>query len=123
MSRCPSEDELAALAEERLPSDRATRVQRHVDECPRCLARVGRAPEAGLSSTLEAGAAPSSAWEPPAEFDGFQRVRPLDRGAMGQVYLAYDPRLDRTVALKFIAADNAHPGSLQRFRVEARAMA
>lgn len=50
-------------------------------------------------------------------------VRPLGRGAMGQVHLAHDQLLDRLVAVKFIAAPEPSPAARERFLVEARAVA
>ena len=51
-------------------------------------------------------------------------VRPLGKGAMGQVYLARDTMLDRDVALKVMVAQIADDPELkQRFEREAKAVA
>ncbi|WP_437685185.1 nSTAND1 domain-containing NTPase [Sorangium sp. So ce176] len=63
------------------------------------------------------------AWSPPDEFEEYRVLRPLGRGAMGQVYLAEDRLLDRLVAVKFIAAASPSETARQRFFAEARAVA
>ncbi|HEX8705413.1 MAG TPA: protein kinase [Myxococcaceae bacterium] len=77
-------------------------------------------------STMKPGAA--KAPTPPAEpifplphWDRYQPVRFLGQGGMGQVFLAYDPRLRRNVALKFVR--DGDPELAQRFLSEARAQA
>src|SRR5947209_1123604 len=62
-------------------------------------------------------------WVPPDSFDGYQLVRLLGRGSMGQVWLVEDTTLHRYVAVKFIAAPAAHDVLHQRFLNEARAAA
>ncbi|WP_163862856.1 protein kinase domain-containing protein [Myxococcus eversor] len=69
---------------------------------------------------------PSGLLEPPREFEEYQVLRPLGRGAMGQVFLARDTLLDRLVAVKFIATPAGRlPDAVARARFfqEARAIA
>ena len=48
----------------------------------------------------------------------------LGSGGMGDVYLGYDPRLDRAVAIKVLPPQlSQHPNFVQRFNSEARAAA
>ena len=60
----------------------------------------------------------------PAMIGPYQVLKPLGAGGMGEVFLAYDERLDRKVAIKRIRADaNATPERRERFRREARVAA
>jgi serine/threonine protein kinase len=52
----------------------------------------------------------------------YQVLSLLGAGGMGEVYLARDSRLDRTVALKILPGEVAHdPERMQRFALEAKA--
>ncbi len=53
----------------------------------------------------------------------FQLLDQLGGGGMGVVWSAYDPELDRRVALKFVRADLADPEMLVRLQREAQALA
>lgn len=57
-----------------------------------------------------------------AAFDRFVLLRVVGRGAMGDVYAARDPELDRTVALKFLNSERVGMRSaVNRFVGEAKA--
>ncbi|MBU8544943.1 MULTISPECIES: serine/threonine-protein kinase [Roseomonadaceae] len=63
----------------------------------------------------------------PTAFGRYQPIEELGAGAMGKVYLAVDPLIDRMVAVKVINMDLAGPDGraefLERFRTEVRAAA
>ncbi len=61
---------------------------------------------------------------PPTTIGPYRIQRELGRGGMGVVYLASDPRLDRSVAIKVLPEQVAHePEKLARLSREARALA
>ncbi|HET9317148.1 MAG TPA: serine/threonine-protein kinase, partial [Vicinamibacteria bacterium] len=72
---------------------------------------TGLAPGVARQRPLQAG----------ATFGRYRDLRFLGSGGMATVYRAYDPTLDRTVALKLIRGDEPHLA--ERLLVEARAQA
>ncbi|MFY2561231.1 protein kinase domain-containing protein [Corallococcus terminator] len=89
-------------------------------------AAVHSTPSGARTLTIEPPPTPKShePAAPPFPFPGWERyqgLRFLGQGGMGQVFLAYDPRLRRNVALKFVKGDDA--GVVRRLLSEARAQA
>ena len=135
MIRCPDGDTISAFASGRLSPDERAAAQRHVDECERCRDRLVSelAPPdvTAAESTASSGgfvndAADVAALQPGDKLDGYVLLRPIDSGAMGEVWLADDPALNRQVAIKVlhgaleIRASRDAAGLLQR---EARSLA
>ena len=58
---------------------------------------------------------------PPVSIGPYQLLGELGRGGGGQVYRAWDPRLEREVALKMLTRANNNPARVLRFVSEARA--
>ena len=58
------------------------------------------------------------------EFGPFRVIEPLGHGGMAAVYKAYQPAMDRYLALKVLSRQyNADPQFLDRFRYEAKILA
>ena len=109
---CPDENTLLALGRGGLADAERDRVLAHLDGCAGCR-KAAAAVAAEVADTDEA-------------LIGRYRLRgPLGAGAMGVVFAAYDPELDRDIALKVLRRDrDPHAGVLeQRLVAEARALA
>lgn len=124
---CVEENMLLKFATGQLAGSEAANVEAHVDECPACRAAVA----AALHSTdVGAGrgraSVDSSGPAPGTTVDRYVVLQLVGSGGMGQVFAAYDPQLDRKIALKFVRAepDHEHAAALRtRLLREARAMA
>ncbi|HEX4613717.1 MAG TPA: serine/threonine-protein kinase, partial [Urbifossiella sp.] len=104
-------------------SDRCARVRSTL----RLLDRVRRTAAPDSRPTILGDDPPTTPWTGAfanARIGRYELIRELGRGGMGMVYLARDPDLDRTVALKVIAgAGTDRDRWLARFRAEGRILA
>ncbi len=123
---CPDENELGEFARGGIEPDVRTRIEGHLDECETCsdvvseLARIFASafaddqslepePEPSIDemeTTLGDGESPEWPEDLPlpegAKLGRYVVLRAIGAGAMGIVYAAYDPELDRKVALKLL---------------------
>jgi len=105
---CPNDDTLQRYVAGQLTEPARAVLNAHVtgcESCQRLLVELGRS-ESGL----------------PERIEEFQLLKRLGRGAMGEVYLAKDTRLDRLVAIKFLGArgDEGRERLLREARAAAR---
>jgi Tol biopolymer transport system component len=135
---CLDDKTLNDYLELRLSPDALQRMLRHLDECTQCAQLLKKAadrfrdPTPPLSRETQSQSPDASAGTPHAPalrgtvIGRYVVEHILGSGGMGVVYAAYDPELDRKVALKLIRATSpTGPGETSRERLlrEAQAMA
>jgi eukaryotic-like serine/threonine-protein kinase len=114
---CPSAEQLATLAE----GSHDGALTRHVETCEACrevLRIVQR------DASVGEGSGPVATRPSPGDTIGrYVVLRVVARGGMGEVFLGYDPILDRNLALKLTRADRSSPGFAARLEDEAQVLA
>jgi hypothetical protein len=111
---CIDETNLTLFVENRL-TESATRsvIEAHLDTCETCRSLVGQL------ATQAAGSGGTTA----TRIDRYIVISELGAGAMGRVFLASDPELDRRVAIKLLRHVDMHGEHDARLRREAQALA
>jgi len=96
----------------------------HTGRCKRCGTRFMLSPSVNGWAPPSIDTFKAGAGDPLAVIGRYQVREKLGRGAFGTVYRAYDPQLDREVALKVLRPEAlASPQAVERFQREARAAA
>jgi tetratricopeptide (TPR) repeat protein/tRNA A-37 threonylcarbamoyl transferase component Bud32 len=106
---CPADEELAAFVEGRLARSELRRVGEHLRACDACCEIVERyasawqldAPRIATEPSLD-GTDHEPALAPGRSFARYVLLHLVGRGGMADVHAAYDPVLDRRVALKLL---------------------
>jgi len=137
---CLDEETIAAFAETRLSPDGIARLEAHTRDCASCRELVSFAVAAtpggaggARTNVGRAGAqpahaparAPATALTRGTTVGRYTVLALVGRGGMGEVYSAYDPELDRKVALKILNSDAGADGARSGGRLlrEAKAIA
>lgn len=122
---CPDENALSNFYGGLLPEEQRVAILAHVEGCTGCQRALAAAAETGTASDVahevsDGGAALARG----ATLSRYVVLERIGGGAMGVVYAAYDPELDRQVALKLLRPRGRQLEELRRrLLLEAQSLA
>lgn len=138
-SQCLDDNDIVEFIDGLLSTREVERVEQHTAQCDDCreqLAEMARALDDddddrlayGYSETLPAGGDAYIDLQPGEQLGRFRILSRVGRGGMGVVFAAYDPKLDRKVAIKLLhsraeGASLSTEDAQKRLLREAQAMA
>jgi tetratricopeptide (TPR) repeat protein/predicted Ser/Thr protein kinase len=117
---CLSAEEVARYVDPDASTDRGELAD-HVDRCELCRQVVAAAVRAARSVTRPAGHDDDT--HPGDRVERYAVFEPLGVGGMGVVYRAYDPRLDRKIAIKLLRPGLCDETNRERMTREAKMLA
>lgn len=122
---CPGESVILEFVEGSLPGASAEDLHVHLDACGTCQRLVAELARNGDTGISGGGAGEPRTLEQGERLDRYVILEPLGVGGMGVVYAAFDPQLDRKVALKLLRPDARGAADEHRTRLlhEAQALA
>lgn len=106
---CPSDEELADFVEHALPEAGRRRIEGHLDHCVTCREAIGH-----VAATVD---------ERPQQIGRYRLDKRLGAGGMGVVWQAWDPALEREIAIKLLHPELHDAPGRERAIREARALA
>ena len=115
---CPSPDRVLEYMADQLPRDERAAVDAHVDGCEECHRLFAELARTAVEDVVTRGSGPD-----PTQIGRYRVDGRLGEGGMGAVFSAYDPQLDRKIAVKLVHPDIATPHALERLQREGRALA
>src|SRR2546427_9412163 len=122
---CPDATTISQFLAGSLPVDSAKTVESHIGECADCHSLLAGMVKAESSVVPGAIQFPDDdpKLEPGARLGRYVVLDRLGTGGMSAVYAAYDPQLDRKVALKLLRGESATSGRGQRLLREGKLLA
>jgi eukaryotic-like serine/threonine-protein kinase len=107
---CPTDETFARFAARELPTSEHATVLIHIETCDRCRRVAAMLISSSVSKSLsdtEPGALLPGVLGPGIVLGPYHLIRLLGEGATATVFAAWDPRLERQVAVKVLHRDSA----------------